>query len=306
MTPPKYIRIILIAGSALILLLAFNTLFAVEIFPRWGNGKKTSPEKSIGNVSQTSSINWEQKLFPDSGTELPVTWDDLGKQLVENGVIDQDKLEKIYANRGGLNEEAKALLEEDQNGKIVITKANAGFILNLFWALGLSNKNAILDSGPMRDPQYGDAGNFASTGGWNVSKGDAMKHYSKHAFMKLTDEQQSLVEKISRTIYRPCCDNSTYFPDCNHGMAMLGFLELMASQGADEETMYRAAAQINSYWFPSTYLTIAKYLEKNGASWDTTDPRIVLSANFSSSSGYRNILSQVEPVQSTGGGACGV
>lgn len=31
-----------------------------------------------------------------------------------------------------------------------------------------------------------------------------------------------------------CCGNSTYFPDCNHGAAMLGFIELAVSQGLVE------------------------------------------------------------------------
>ena len=43
---------------------------------------------------------------------------------------------------------------------------------------------------------------------------------------------------------------------------MLGLLELMASQGLSEEEMYKYALIVNSYWFPDTYLAIAKYFEK--------------------------------------------
>ena len=64
-----------------------------------------------------------------------------------------------------------------------------------------------------------------------MAKGDAMEHYSKHALIALTAEEQDLVNRVSLNIYRPCCNNPTYFPDCNHGMAMLGLLELMAAQG---------------------------------------------------------------------------
>ena len=102
----------------------------------------------------------------------------------------------------------------------------------------------------MTDPKYGGAGNFASTGGWTLAQGDVMNHYSMHSFITLTPEQQVLVEKISKEIFRPCCNNSTYFPDCNHGMAMLGLLELMASQGTSEAEMYKIAKEVNSYWFP--------------------------------------------------------
>ena len=138
-------------------------------------------------------------------------------------------------SQGGLDEETKKLLYQSGNGNLKITEENSGKILNLLWAFGLGNKNEILLKGPMMDPQYGGAGRFASTGGWTIAKGSAMEHYSNHEFIKLTKEQQTLVENVSQNIYRPCCGNSTYFPDCNHGMAMLGLLELMASEGVSEE-----------------------------------------------------------------------
>ena len=179
-------------------------------------------------------------------------------------------------------------------------------MLNLLWALGLGNKNEILEKGPMMYAKYGGAGNFASTGGWSLASGKAMDHYSKHSFIKLTPEQQALVARASQNIYRPCCGNSTYFPDCNHGMAMLGLLELMASQGVSEAEMYKTALKVNSYWFPDTYLTIAKYLAGKGIAWEQADAKGVLSSEFSSAGGYRQVRSQVEPVQQQGGGGCGI
>ena len=131
-----------------------------------------------------------------------------------------------------------------------------------------------------------------------------MDHYSAHPFVVLTAVQQRLVEEVSKNIYRPCCDNSTYFPDCNHGMAMLGLLELLASQGVGEREMYRVALVVNSYWFPSTYQTIARYLGEQGTAWEDADPKMLLGASFSSVSGYKAIVSQVEPVKTGGGGGC--
>src|SRR3989338_2228742 len=135
----------------------------------------------------------------------------------------------------------------------VIDKAKAPdelSMLNMFWAFGLANKNPILESGPMMDTQYGGAGNFASTGGWTLAKGDAMDHYSMHPLVTLTPEQQKIVDEVSKNIYRPCCGNSTYFPDCNHGMAMLGILELGASQGQSKQELYATAKSVNDVWFP--------------------------------------------------------
>ena len=123
--------------------------------------------------------------------------------------------------------------------------------------------------------------------------------------MTLTSAQQALVDRVSRNIFRPCCGNSTHFPDCNHGMAMLGLLELMASQGVSEQDMYKTALAVNSYWFPETYLTIATYMQQKGVAWKDVSPKEMLSAPYSSSSGYTDISSQVTlPEQVQGGGGC--
>ena len=247
---------------------------------------------------------------------LPVSWGDLGKEMVDSGVIDANEFEALYAGRGGLNSEEKKLLFGANNKEIRMTQENAGTILNLLWAFGLGNKNEILEKGPMVNydgreagspaEALAKAGNFASTGGWTLAKGNAMDHYSKHSFVTLTPDQQAMVERVAKNIYRPCCGNSTYFPDCNHGMAMLGLLELLASNGVSERDMYKIALQVNSYWFPDTYLTIAKYMELKGVPWNKVDPKEMLGADYSSGSGYRKILEQVAPVESKSAGGCGV
>ncbi|HKK02151.1 MAG TPA: hypothetical protein VJ955_08290, partial [Desulfuromonadales bacterium] len=89
------------------------------------------------------------------------------------------------------------------------------------------------------------------------------------------------------------CGNSTYFPDCNHGMAMLGLLELMASQGASESQLYHAALSVNSYWFPETYMTLARYFQKAGIGWDRIDAKMVLGVDYSSIEGYRTIVKKL-------------
>ncbi|MEK7125951.1 MAG: hypothetical protein AAB835_00485, partial [Patescibacteria group bacterium] len=208
---------------------------------------------SANPAPKVSADSLQESVLPSSGVTLPIAWGDLGAKLVEVGAIDQVKLEALYKDRGGFPDEYKKMLEKNMNEKIVITSWNAGYLLNLFWALGLANKNVILeDKSEMMSPAYGGAGNFASTGGWTLARGDAMSHYNMHALVTLTVEQQDLVDRVSRNIYRPCCGNSTHFPDCNHGMAMLGLLELMASQGVGEQDMYKTALAVNSYWFPET------------------------------------------------------
>lgn len=266
--------------------------------------------KNVSNKATTQLVSVsaiEKIVLPPGGVELPVSWGDLGVQLSRSGVIDEDKFKAIYESRGQLTPENKQLLTGNNTGKLKITKDNANYLLTLLWALGLSNRNPILDSGEMMDSRYGGAQNFASTGGWTIAQGYAMNHYSKHNFFNLTTEQQALVEKVSRGIYRPCCGNSTHFPDCNHGMAMLGLLELMASQGVSESEMWRIALAVNSYWFPDTYMTIATYMKDRGVAWKDVEPQEMLGTNYSSAQGYTKIASQVTaPVSSSQGGGCGV
>ncbi|MBK5215441.1 MAG: hypothetical protein JJE53_01375 [Candidatus Pacebacteria bacterium] len=263
-----------------------------------------SDSSSIGSKLEVSEL--EEKVLPSKGVTLDVKWGDLGIKLVEAGVIDEVKFKAIYEQRGQLTEDNLKLLEGINNGKIKITSENSGYLLNLFWALGLANKNEILEKGEMMDPKYGGAGNFASTGGWTLAKGSPMDHYSMHNFFNLTSEQQAMVDKVSRGIYRPCCGNSVHFPDCNHGMAMLGLLELMASQGASEQDMWNTALTVNSYWFPDTYITIATYMQSKGIDWKDVNPIEVLGVNYSSGQGFANISAQVtQPAQSQQGGGSG-
>lgn len=268
----------------------------------------TDAKKETPAVSEENQIlELQEKVIPSEGTELPIVWGDLGAQLVDAGVIDAEKFKTIYQQRGLYDAQHKELLLGEDNGEITITQDNAGYLLNLFWALGLANKNPILENGEMTNPAYGGAGNFASTGGWTLSVGDSMDHYSKHTFFNLTEDQQALVDRMSQGIYRPCCGNSTHFPDCNHGMAMLGLLELMASQGISEQEMWDTALAVNSYWFPDTYITIAMYMENKGVKWEDVDPQEVLGSDYSSASGYSRIAAQVTPPdQKAGGGGCSV
>jgi hypothetical protein len=248
----------------------------------------------------------QTKVLPPGGVALPVRWGDIGKRMISAGVVSETKLDVLYALRGGVPADMWALLDATDTGELVINQQNAGALLNLLWAFGLANKNSILEKGPMQDPQYGGAGRFASTGGWTLAAGDAMEHYGMHSFITLTPDEQTLVERVARNIYRPCCGNSTYFPDCNHGMAMLGLLELMASQGATEDQMYKAALAVNSYWFPENYLTIARYMQDKGVDWRAANAKDVLGAEYSSGQGYQKIAARVEPVQSKSSGGCGV
>ena len=201
---------------------------------------------------------------------------DIGVKMAEAGVIDANKMEELHGRRGGMMEMEKQMLYGMENKNFVVTPENSAMTLHMLWAFGLANKNPVLKDGPMMDSRYGGAGNFASTGGWTLAEGSAMNHYGMHSFVTLTPEEQALVEKVAKNIFRPCCNNSTYFPDCNHGMAMLGLLELSASQGASESEMYKMALQANVLWFPDQYQAIKTFYLSKNVDWNTIDPKEIL------------------------------
>src|SRR3989338_1123320 len=118
-----------------------------------------------------------QAVLPAGGVVLPVRWGTLGTELAESGVIDKEKFLTLYAGNPELEREAEKMFTE-QNDNLKITGQNAGLLLNFFWALGLGNKNEILETGEMMDPRYGGAQNFASTGGGAIAPVQAPGHYN--------------------------------------------------------------------------------------------------------------------------------
>lgn len=260
----------------------------------------------LANAAQSRHSSVEPRTQLQASVDIPVSWGDLGAQLVALGVIDKTKFGALYASRPDLANDLQQLAYGTTTGDLVVTPDNAGLVLNLLWAFGLANKNPILeDKTQMMNPSYGGAGGFASTGGWTLAKGDAMSHYDKHALVQLTAPEQATVDRVAANIYRPCCDNPTHFPDCNHGMAMLGLLELMAKAGVSEPDMYRYALRVQALWFPQEYATIERYLETRGSSLAAADPKEILGKQYSSASGYAQIQAQVQP-QGGSGAQCSV
>ena len=302
-------------GVAFILffVFAFTQLFTIKIEPKFNFlsqflSKQESRTSNEGDAAKGIDVSGLQtEVLPADGVELPIKWGDFGKQMIADGVIDEKQFRDIFGN--GLNEEEEQILSGTWDDKLVLNQQNSHFLLNMFWAFGLANKNNILEQGEMTDEKYGgDASQYASTGGWTLAKGDVMNHFSTHPYVILTSEQQNLVDRVSSGIYRPCCGNSTHFPDCNHGMAMLGLIELMAVNGASEQEMYDVALKVNSFWFPQTYIELATYFKEQGQEWSEVDSKLALSAEYSSGQGYQTTRQKIKslPKSPQGGGGCGV
>lgn len=285
--------------------LIFNQFYTVEIYRKQGTSSNREIQ-SNSTVSNTSinSDTLAAAVLPRDGVTLPISWGNLGEKMTDLGVIDEAKFKDLFQN--SLTEDQEAILVSTWNKPIIMTNNNSRFMLDMLWAFGLANQSDILENGEMSDEQYGGAGRFASTGGWSLAKGEPMDHYSKHQFVTLSAEQQKLVDEVSSNIYRPCCGNSTHFPDCNHGMAMLGLLQLMAAEGVSEQEMYDIALKVNSFWFPQTYIDLARYFEEQGQKWDAVDAKLALSKEYSSAQGYSTTRSKIQslPQSTQGGSSC--
>lgn len=237
-----------------------------------------------------------EQINPAEGYSLGVTYDDLGPRLVEAGVIDYDAfLQVMSASGDAVSNRQIDVLKKGSGEEIVITRENAHFLLNFFWAAGLANKNSILTDGMMVQYSEGQVERFASTGGWTLASKPITAIYASLDLIPLTTEQQARVEEVAAAVYRPCCNNPTLFPDCNHGMAMLGLLEWMASNGATVDEMFAAAKYVNAFWFPQQNLEIAMYLETSqNLDFEDAEPRQIVSAQFSSGSGAAMVHQQLQ------------
>ena len=253
------------------------------------------------------------QVNPPEGYELPIRYGDFAPKLVAAGVIDYAGFVRLYQEAGSLlSEQQITILTKGNDAPVIINKENQHFLLNLFWALGLANQNKILTDGPMMRNGKEQVVNFASTGGWTLAAKPIADLYASQSIISLTGEQQERLEQVAAGVYRPCCDNPTLFPDCNHGMAMLGLLELMASQGASVGEMFEAAKYANAFWFPQQSLELAVLFKMaKNVEFAQVDASQVVGQQLFSGSGFQAVhqwLAQNGKLDQapSGGGSCGV
>src|SRR5260370_7516052 len=182
------------------------------------------------------------------------------------------------------------MLTLGSNDPLVINAANAYFFLNFLWALGLTNKNPILTQRAMVQQARNGIGGYASTGEWTLGTKQATELYASESLIALTPEQQARLEDVTSHVFRPCCGNATDFPDCNHGMAMLALLELMASQNASTKDMFSAAKYVNAFWFPQQAAEVAMFFKASqNLDIDLIDPGLIVSSDFFSLRGFISV-----------------
>jgi hypothetical protein len=229
------------------------------------------------------------KVVPRTGYQSRIALRDSVVRLVRHGVIDLGKSFALQRSGQRMPDELSHVLDAPSDRPIRLTRENAGVYVSLLWAVGLANRMV----GNFSSPLMGDSlPTFASTAGWTLGDRDAgADYFNKFPILDLAGTQESLAIRVAKATFRPCCDNSTFFQDCNHGSALYGLLQLGASQGLRETDLYREALAFNSIWFEYHYVRTALYFAvARGAVWRDVDAKEVMGRKYSSLSQWEGTV----------------
>jgi hypothetical protein len=233
---------------------------------------------------------------PKEGFQSRIALKDTVSRLIGEGVLDPRKFISLYDRPGGIPPAVRYLLKWPSPNPILLTAETATAYVNLLWPLGLANRMTTNEQSPINTVSLPS---FASTAGWWLGEeANGAAYFNKIPIVALTADQEALVIRVAKTTFRPCCNNSTFYQDCNHGSALLGLLELGASQGLTEGDLYREALGFNSFWFPDTYVKTALYFRIfERTDWRDVDPRLVMGYDYSAIGPWRrNVEARIKTI----------
>lgn len=244
-------------------------------------------------------------VLPEEGVTTGVAWGDLLARLTASGAIDPVRFADALQRSGHpLTPEQERILRGESDAVIAIDGHSARFVLNALWAIGIANDTVVLREGPMSQLPPERRATLASTGGWTLGRRSGAEILGSLRLTDLTPAQEAVLREVAAATYRPCCDNPTAFPDCNHGAAALGLATLMAGAGASAEEIFATLKGFNSFWYPDQFVVLARYFDQQGTSWPDVSGREVLSPTYASRSGWASIARQVQDTGGATGGGC--
>lgn len=289
-------------------LLFLTAYFGSSYFIKNGGGL---PAYTTTTISQNSSlVNYTRissEVLPQQGFVINASWGDIGKELVGAGALNLSFVaNSTLGAKEPLTSGQMEILSGNSTGRIMLNSSSEVFDLYLLWALGINNKNNVINNGPIMSNGNPDA--YASTGGYGPLGRLSIGNLS---LISLNATQEAIVENVSARAYRPCCDNPASFPDCNHGAAQLGLIELMASQGRNESQIFAALKNFTAFYFPMQALEAAAYANvTQHETWGQLPAEEAVGYNFSSATGAQKIHQYLLgrgllPATQTGGSSCG-
>ncbi len=285
-----------------------------------GNNSNTQRSNSTHILSQNNSVNainitqLQGQVLPANGFVLSAKWGDIVHKAVLANAINVRNLSLILNySKEPLTQDEMEILNGTSTANIILNSSDALFVVDVLWGIGVNNNNPVITNGTISqyiNQTYVVNGtpvhytstpyDYASTGGYGPL---GRLQLGKLDLVSLTQQQQALMYDVATHTYRPCCNNPTAFPDCNHGAAALALIEIMASQGNGINATFAAVKDFNSLYFTQQYLYDAIYLKSKGISWDNASPSLVTGYNFSSYSGSSSIQQYVQKnlIQKAGG-----
>jgi hypothetical protein len=270
---------------------ALGLIAAAVLLPSIGSALAGARLVRKGAADENPDGNYEPyrqavaTVLPWAGHLCRIALKDSVVRTISEGVIDRDKYLALKGGADYLPADCLAALNAASDNTIRLTTTNASEYVDLLWPVGLANHLSDNENGSLAGP---DVDNFASTGGWNLGHAETGgEYFNKYAIVDLTADAQELAVRVAKATFRPCCDNSTFFQDCNHGSALFAVLQLGASQGLDEDALYREALAFNSFWFPDTYIATALLFKAlHQVDWVDVDPKLVMGPDYSTASGW--------------------
>ena len=155
--------------------LVIKALVLLTVFALGGGGGYVIGRQSMHMAatnsvqSQADAMTLMQEVNPTDGYEIQSFFGDVGPKLIASGAIDMIKFAALYQQQNApLTDSQMSIMTKESVDNVMINQENAAFLLNFFWALGLTNHNVILTDGPMMSGGVDKVGGFASTGGWTL------------------------------------------------------------------------------------------------------------------------------------------
>jgi len=260
------------------------------------NQSSSKQEVVIKTKNGETRINQEQilrELLPEKKV-LPVTWQGIPFKLLEEKIVDLEKL-KAYSQRYGqsVTEDDLKIFDRDYNGNIEVTQSNSVLVYNVLWAIGFAQKSPILDYELEKygwDTVKNLAGYYFSFA--NLGNGSTLPQsgYNYFDFISLNEEQKALAMKIAGKSAVPSCGNPLLLPDCSCSFAVDALILMLASQGVNDRQIYKAMKDVYPYRFPGLYVKHAVLfkLTKN-QNWSEVDAEKLVSLEFSSAQGAAQV-----------------
>ncbi len=134
-------------GPAWLLVALLLIAFALGLgsgYVLWGRPPASEAAPQASDSSPTGEPPAEQvspvgQINPPNGYPISASLGDVGPRLLAAGAIDYDRFLQVYEQAGRpLSEGQLNILTKGSDAPIVIDRDNAYFLLNFFWALGLT------------------------------------------------------------------------------------------------------------------------------------------------------------------------